>query len=134
VAGQQHGDAARLRLADDLGEDRLHEGVEAGGRLVEDEQLSVGRECCDDRDLLPVAFRVLASALGRVELESLEEFAPASLVQSPAQRTEQVDRLSPGHARPQGDVAGDVGEAAVEFDDVLPRVAAEHGRPARVGS
>ena len=61
------------RLLDAGLEHRLHQRVEPGGRLVEDEQLGVGGERGDERDLLPVALGVRAALLRRVELEALEQ-------------------------------------------------------------
>ena len=59
VAGQQHGAARRRapRGCTSL-EHRLHQRVEAGGRLVEEQQLDVGGQRGDEGDLLPVALRV----------------------------------------------------------------------------
>lgn len=57
-------------------------------------------------------------------------------VDAAAQRSEQVDGLAAGHTRPQGDVAGHVGQAAVKGHDVAPGVAAEqtHLAGVRLGS
>ena len=73
VAREQHRPAGLARLLDAGLEDRLLQRVEARGRLVEHEQLGVGRERGDERDLLPVALRVGAALLRRVELEALEQ-------------------------------------------------------------
>ena len=78
VAGQQHGAAVGLALGvDPLLEDRLHQRVEAGGRLVEEQQLDVGGERGDQGDLLPVALGVGAALLARVEVEALEQLGAA---------------------------------------------------------
>ena len=61
----------------------------------------------------------------RVELEPLEELGAAGRVDAAAQPAEQVDHLAAGQVRPQRDVAGDVGEPAVQRGDVAPGVAAE---------
>ena len=58
VAGQQHGGAGRDPLGDARGEHLLHQRVEPGGRLVEHQQVDVGGERRDQRDLLPVALGV----------------------------------------------------------------------------
>ena len=55
-------------------------------------------------------------------------------VEPAAQLPEQVDRLAAGQVRPQVDVAGDVGEPAVQRDRVAPRVAAEQRDRAGVGA
>ena len=73
------------RLLDALLEDRLLQRVEAGGRLVEQEQLDVRGERRDQRDLLPVALRVGAALLGRVELEALEQLRAPRRVEPAAQ-------------------------------------------------
>ena len=83
-------------------EDRLLERVEAGGRLVEHEQLGVGGERRDERDLLPVALGVRAALLGRVELEALEQLRAALRVEPAAQPAEQVDRLAAGQRSATG--------------------------------
>ena len=75
-------------------EDLLHEGVQAGGRLVEDEQRHAAGERGDEGDLLPVALGVGLALLGLVELEALDEAASAVLVDAAAQPAEQVDDLT----------------------------------------
>ena len=92
-----------------------------------------GRERGDERDLLPVALRVRAPLLRRVELEPVEELVAPAPVEPAPELPEQVDHLAPRQVGPQRDVAGDVGEAAVEGDGVVPRVAVEQGGVARVG-
>ena len=128
VAREQHRPPRLARLLDAGLEDRLLQRVEAGGRLVEHEQLGVGRERGDERDLLPVALRVRAALLRRVELEALEQLGAPPRVEPAAQAAEQVDRLAAGQRRPQVHVAGDVGEPPVQRHRVGPRVAAEHPR------
>ena len=80
VAGEQHGAALAAQVLDDAAEDRLHQRVQPGGRLVEQEQLDVGGQGGDEGDLLPVALGVGAALLGRVELEPLDEVVPAGHV------------------------------------------------------
>ena len=69
VAGEQHGAALAAHVLDGAAEDGLHQRVQPGGRLVEQEQLDVGGERGDEGDLLPVALGVGAPLLGRVQLE-----------------------------------------------------------------
>ena len=88
----------------------------------------------DQRDLLPVALGVGAALLGRVELEALDQLLAAGRVEAAAQAAEQVDRLAAGEVGPQVDVAGHVGEPAVELDGVGPRVAAQQADLAGVGA
>ena len=115
VAGEQHRAARGLALGDALVEDLLHQRVEPGGRLVEDQQLGVGRERRDERDLLPVALGVGAALLGRVELEPLEQLVATAGAGSPSRIRSSRSTVSPpdrlGH---RVDVAGHVGEPAVE--------------------
>ena len=115
-------------------EDLLHERVEPGGRLVEEEQLDVGGQGGDEGDLLPVALGVGPALLRRVELEALDQLGAALLVDAAAQPAEQVDDLAAGEVGPERDVAGHVGEPAVQLVGVAPRVAAEEGGAAAVGA
>ena len=85
VAGEQDRAAARALLGDALAEDLLHQRVQPGRRLVEDQQLDVGGQRGDQRDLLAVALGVGAALLGRVELEALEQLGAALLVEPAAQ-------------------------------------------------
>ena len=126
VAGEEHAASLLLHVADLLLEDHLHEGVEAGGGLVQDEQLDVRGQRRHQRHLLLVALRVLAAALGGVQLEPLDQVGAPGLVQATAEVAEEVDGLAAGESRPEAHLARHVGEAAVEGDDVAPRVPAEH--------
>jgi hypothetical protein len=101
VARQQHRAAGLPGLLDRLAEDGLHEWVEPGRGLVEQEQLDVGGQRGDQRDLLPVALGVGAPLLRRIQLEPLEQLLPALGVQTAPEPAEQVDGLAPlrdGHS------------------------------------
>jgi hypothetical protein len=115
-------------------EDALHEGVEPRGGLVEQQQLDVGGQGGDEGHLLPVALRVRALLAPGVELEALEEVGAAAGVEPAAKASEQVDHLAAGQGRPQRDVAGHVGQAAVERGGLAPGVAAEKLGRAAVGA
>ena len=135
VARQQHGGAVAEQGRDLASEHRLHERVEARGGLVEDVEVGGRRERGDERDLLPVALRVGAALLRRVELEDLDEVLAARGVgvlvgRAAAQAREQVDGLAAREIRPEADIAGHVRDAPVQLDGVAPRVAAEDGRAA----
>ncbi len=95
VARQQDRAAGLPELPDHLAEDRLHERVEARGRLVEQEQLDVGGQGRDEGHLLPVALGVGAALLRRVEVEALDHVGSAPLVDATAQAGEDVDDLPP---------------------------------------
>jgi len=132
VAGEQDG-APMLPLGlDAVVEDLLHQRIQTRGRLIEDEQLHVGGQRRDERDLLSVALGVGASLLGGVEVEALEQVGAAVPVEASAQAAEQVDHLAAGEVRPQGDVTGHVGQAPVQGSCVAPGVAAQQARTTRV--
>ena len=133
VARQQDGPPVRSLGAQVLGEDALHERVEPRRRLVEEEELDVGGERRDERDFLPVALGVGAPLLRRVEGEALDEVVPPVGVEAAARPAEEVDRLPAREIRPQIDVTGHVGEAAVQGRSLRPGVAAEESRRAGVG-
>ncbi len=103
----------------------LHQGVEAGGRLVEEQEGDVGGEGGDEGDLLAVALGVRAALLGRVELERLEQLVALAPVDPAPEPSEQVDDLTAGEVGPQDDIARDVGELAVQLGGVVPGVAPE---------
>ena len=125
VARQQHRAPFGLDLADAVLEHRLHQRVEARRRLVEDQQLGVGRQRRDQADLLAVALRVRAGLLGRVELEALEQLVAAPESRSPRSRPNRSMTspplsfghrlISPRHVR----------EPTVQRDRVVPRIAPE---------
>ena len=134
VARQQDRVAAGAEVVDAGLEDRLHDRVEARRRLVQDEELDVGGQRRHERHLLPVALGVAASLLGRVQLEALDQVAPAGLVDPAPQPAEQVDHLAAGQVRPQVHVAGHVGQPAVQGRGVAPGVAVEEAYVAGVRS
>src|SRR5262245_57668764 len=94
VARQQHGAALVANLADVLLELFLHQRVEPGGRLVEQQQFDVGGEPGDERDLLAVALRVGAALLRRVEIEPVDELVAALLIDATAEAREEFDDLA----------------------------------------
>ena len=134
VAAEQHGGAPLVQVLHLVAEGRLHEGVEPGRRLVEEEELGVGRQGRDQGDLLPVA-RGVGAHLGRqVEPEALDEGGLAGQVDPPVHPGQQVEGLAPGEGRPERHVAGHVGDAGVQLHGVGPRVEAEHPRRPAVGA
>ncbi len=112
-------------FADALLEGLLHQRVEPGGRLVEDEQLGLGGQRGDEGDLLPVALGVVADPLGRVEVEAFDQLGAAALVESAVRRAEDVEALPAGQPGPQRDVTGRRRRAARAARGLAPRVAAE---------
>ena len=82
---------------------------------------------------LPIALRVGAPLLARVELEDVAEVCAAFCVGLPialasAQAGDQVDRLASAESGPEADVARNVGDAAMQRDGIRPRVQPEDGR------
>jgi len=73
VRREKDGLATLVGLVDADTEGLLHEGIEPGGRLVEDEQVGPGHEGGDELELLAVALRVGPDLLGRVEVEAGDE-------------------------------------------------------------
>jgi hypothetical protein len=129
VAREQHGRARRDPFGHTVREDLLHQRVQPGGRLVEDQQVDVCRESRDQRHLLPVALGVGAALLGRVEVEPLQQLLPVPRTRVGATHPQQhVHGLTAGEVGPQRHVAGDVGQPTVDRHGVPPRVLAEHGR------
>ena len=110
---------------DDVAEHLLHQRVQARRRFVEQQQLDVGRQRRDERDLLAVALRVRAPLLLGVEVEALDEHRALGLVETAAGTADDVDRLATGEVGPQVDVARHVREPTVQVRSVAPRVATE---------
>src|SRR3546814_19239597 len=63
--------------------------------------------------------------------ESFDELTAPRLVQATAHAGEQVDRLPARQRRPQRDIAGDIGDPAMQRDRFGTRVAAENRGVAR---
>jgi hypothetical protein len=107
-------------------EDLLHERVQARGRLVQQQQLDVGGERCDQRDLLPVALGVRAVLPSGVQLEPLQQLGPSSVDRATrSEPHQQVHRLAAREVRPQRHVSGHVRQPTVQSGRVAPRVTAE---------
>lgn len=134
MAGEQDRTAAVALLGDAALEDPLHQRVEPGGRLVEDEQIDIGGEGGNKGDLLAVALGVRPPLPGGVEFEPLQQLGPARGVEPSAQPPEEVDDLTAGEIAPQGHIAGDIGDPAVQCDGVLPGVPAQQPGRAAVGA
>src|SRR6266536_3504821 len=134
VAGEQSRAPVGAFVPDAVAKHRLHQRVQAGCRLVEEEQLHVGCERRDQGDLLAVALRVRPALLRRVEVEALQQFGPLFLVEPAAQAAQQADHLTAGQVGPQGHVPGDVGEPAVQLGGVAPGIPVEEAGGARVGA
>ena len=125
VRAQEDGAALFLGLADDRVELLLDERVEAGRRLVEEQQVGPVLEGDDQADLLLVALRVLAELARRIDLEPLDQLLLVGAVDAAAQVGEVVERLAAGELVVQRELAGQVAQALVDRDRVGGRVDAE---------
>jgi hypothetical protein len=84
----------------------LHERVEAGRRLVEDQQLRVVHERLNQPHLLLVAVRVLAVLAMQIQVEPCRQIADTFGVDTAAQMREQIEYPRPGVIRIFGRFAG----------------------------
>jgi hypothetical protein len=137
VRRHEHGRAASLGCLDQAHELLLQERVEAGGRLVEDQQLGLVHEGLDDADLLPVAPGQTLDLPIKIEAEPVGQLVdprgrdPAA--QIPQVREQLASRLPAVH----DEVAGQVPDLPAHLDAVGARVEAQHpdasgGRPDQV--
>ena len=97
VRGQQHGAAAVGEVAQQVAHPADALGVEAVGRLVEDQDLGVAEQRVRDPEPLAHAQRVLAHALARrraVEADVAEQVVDATLVDAERQGGD-GERLAP---------------------------------------
>jgi hypothetical protein len=118
-------------LAEEPEERLLHERVEPGGRLVEDEQVGPVLECDDQPDLLLVALGVLLEAARRVEVEAGDEVGLVERVDVAAKVREVLDRLLAREPVEQGELAGQVADAPMDGHRVGRRLDPEHARAPR---
>ena len=125
MAGEQHRSPLGLHLANAVLEYRLHERVESRCRFVEQEQFGIRRQRRNQSHFLPVPFRIGAGLLGRVELKTFEKLVAPPPIEVAPQPTEQIDHLPSRQVRPQTDLAGHVGQPAMQRDSVAPRVASK---------
>ena len=73
VGREEHGAALGADLAQQRVEAPLHERIEAGDRLVEDQQLRLVHERLDQAELLPVAGRELVHGPIEIGVEALHQ-------------------------------------------------------------
>src|ERR1035437_3276733 len=73
---------------------QLDEWVQAGRRLVEDEQIGPDHEGCDKTDLLLVAAREALDLLRRVELDTLDQILAVDLVNATLEVAEVGEQLA----------------------------------------
>ena len=122
VTAQQNRAACLAVLVHALAKARIHERVQPGGRLVEQQQRHITGQGGNQGNLLAVALGVGPGLLRRVELEQIHVALSPLRIQPPAQAAEQVDHLPPGQLRPQVHLARHLGQVFVQLDGVSPRI------------
>ena len=108
----------------------FHERVEAGRRLVEQQEVGPGHEGADEEDLLAVSLRVGAHLLGRVEIESFDQVVAVGGVHLALDPAEEVEGLGAGERGPEIGLAGHVGQAPMRLDRLASAVEPEDLGPA----
>jgi len=96
VRGEEDRHATGILLTDQVEESALHQRVEAGSRLIQEEQLGAMQQALDDTHLLLVAVREIADATVHLELHRLRQRvhpAGAVVVIEASGILEQVDDL-----------------------------------------
>ena len=123
---------SRDGLAQQLEERLLDERIEARGGLVEHEQVGPVLEGDHEPDLLLVALRVLLEAAARVEIEAGDEVGLVARIDAAAEVGEVLDRLTARQPVVEGELAGQVADAAMDGDRIDGRLDPEDaGTPAR---
>jgi hypothetical protein len=98
-----------------LAEHLLHEGVESGRRLVEDQQVGARAERSDEQDLLAIALGVGPDLLGHVELEAVDQLVAVHPIHGALHPAQQVERFASGQPRPEVGLSGDIRKAAMRL-------------------
>ena len=128
IATRSHTASTSLRMCDDsstvcprsrasrtqAAEHLLHQRVEPGGRLVEQQQVGPAGERGDEQDLLPVAVAVGADLLVEHQLEPIDQLVAVGGVDRAVHVGQEPQRLGAGERRPQVRLARHVGEAPVD--------------------
>jgi hypothetical protein len=104
----------------------LNEGVQAGCRFVQDEELGSDHEGSDQADLLLVAARQALDALARVELEPLDELVAICGVDAALEIAQVGQQLLARQLAVERQLAGDVADSPVDCQAVLVHVEPEH--------
>ena len=137
VRGQEH----RAALGADLAEERvkalLHEGIQTGDRLIQDQQLGFVHEGLDQSELLSVAGRQLADRAIEIGVEALGQGVAHARVDSTAELREVVEHHPPGQLRVHRQITGQEADPSADLEAVLAHVEPEHpsrarGRPDQV--
>ena len=103
----------------------LHERVQAGGGLVEHEQLGAVHEREHDPELLPVALRQLVDLAVEDHLEPLDQLITQPLIDAGASAGEPVEHALAGHPGVKFELAGQIPAPGVDRDAVAVAVQPE---------
>ncbi len=119
-------------LVEDPVELLLDQRIEAGRRLVEDDQAGPMHEGLDETHLLLVAVRERLDRPIQLGVEALGELLGVGQVLHAAERREVAQQVATGHARVERHLAGEVADVAPELDGrTVCRVAQDAGRALR---
>ena len=114
VRRKQDGGAAALLLKHEVDEAALHEGVEAAGGFVQQDDVGRGHECAHQAHLLLRALRHLADAPRGVQLEVLDQLVHARAVAQLLHARHEFQEGRAGHLVHAGDLARQVAQALLD--------------------
>ena len=115
VRGKEDRTSLRPGLADEPVEFLLHEGVEADGGLIENEQLGFIHESLDKAYLLPVAVGEGLDTLRKVIVKPFGHFTHVLPVYAAAEMADKLEQLGSGKIIIDLQFAGEVTDAAPDF-------------------
>ena len=125
---EKDGPAAGPNLVEHAVELVLDEGIEAGRRLVQDQQVRSVHERLDEGDLALVAGRKLPHLARKVARKPLGQLIDERPIHPPSQRAEEAQVLPAGEPAVQSQLAGDVADATARLDALRARVQTEQVR------
>ena len=131
VRREEHRSSLRAHLPQQRVEALLHQRVETGDRLVQDQQLGLVHEGLDQADLLAVAGRELAHRPIELGVEALGERGAQAPVHAASELGQVVQYLRSGQLRVQGEIAGQETDPAADIEALGASVEPEHPRRAR---
>ncbi len=115
---KKHGPACGADLAQQRVEALLHERIQPGDRLIQDQQLGLVHERLDQAELLPVAGRELADRSIEVCVEALDQRVTQPPIDAPSQRRQVVEHRPARQLRIQGQIAGQKANSAADLKAV----------------
>ncbi len=133
VRGKEYRLAVLLGFGDAVAECLLHEGVEAAGWLIKDEQVGAPHERRNQHQFLAVAFGISSHLFPGIEFESLDELRAVGTVHPTLDIAEELEGLLARQRGPEGCLPRAVRQPFVRLDDVALAVQAEDLRTPRRG-